>query len=135
MTERVADRRSTKEQQRLGMIMAVEDDASNPKRIEIVSTTDSHVMPPYVYWKTVRLRRIDTVNEEGMRSEKVDAVMVWRRKCVIFFKKCLCSRFFCSSYCRFHGEDWKRRCFRFGSGEVGSHQLPPLFTINIYLVE
>ena len=85
VTEGLADKRSSKEQQRLGTIMTLEDDASKPKRIEVVSTTDSHVMPPYVYWKTVRLRHIDNVDEEGIPSEKMDAVMVWRRKCVLFF--------------------------------------------------
>ena len=87
MTEGVADKRSTKEQQRLKMIMAVEDDASNPKRIEIISATEYQVTPPYVYWRTVRLRHIDELNKEGMPSEKVDAVMVWRRKCAIFLNK------------------------------------------------
>ena len=99
VTERVADKRSTKEAQGLKTIMTMEDNASNSKRIEIVSTTDSHVNPPFIYWKSVRLRHIDNVNEEGLPSEKVDAVMVRRRKCVLFFKQRLCSLFFCSSYC------------------------------------
>lgn len=96
VTERVADKRSTKEAQ---TIMTMEDNASNSKRIEIISTTDSHVNPPFIYWKSVRLRHIDNVNEEGLPSEKVDAVMVRRRKCVLFFKQRLCLLFFCSSYC------------------------------------
>ena len=73
--------------------MAIEDDASDPKRIKIVGTTGSQVTPPYVYWKTVRVRHVDQVNEEGMPCEKVDAVMVLRRKCIRFFieLKRLCS--------------------------------------------
>ena len=91
MTEAVADKRSTKQQQRLKTIMAIEDDVSNPKYIEIISATDSHVTRPYVYWRTVRLRYVDEVNEEGMPAEKVDAVMVWRRRCSSFLNRNACA--------------------------------------------
>ena len=79
-TQGAVNQRSTKEQK---ATMAVEDDASKPERIEMIGTTETQVTPPYIYWKTVRLRHVDGRNTEGMSSENAEAVMVWRRKCVI----------------------------------------------------
>ena len=133
MTEGLADKRSTKEQQRLKTTMAIEDEASNPKRIEIISTTDFHVTPPYVYWKTVRLRYIDEVDKEGTPPEKVDAVMVWRRKSTIFFNENACAHD-SSAAAVAAGNAGSADAFDLGLERCVSYQLP-LFTINIYLVE
>ena len=99
VTENAANKPPANEQRRLYRIVEIKDDASNPGRIEMVSTTDFQVPRPYIYWTTVRLRRVDGENEEGVPSETVDAVMVWRRKCVIFFEERLVLMvfIFCSS--------------------------------------
>lgn len=89
VTEEVTEEPSANGQRRLKKVVEIEDDASNPGRIEVVSTTDFQVPPPYIYWKTVRLRHVDGKNKEGVPSEKVDALMVLRRKCVIFLTETL----------------------------------------------
>ena len=137
MTEAVADKRSTKQQQRLETIMAIEDDAWNPKYIDIISATDFRVPPPYVYWQTVRLRCTDEVKKEGIPFEKVDAVIVWRRKCAIFLNRNACCAYDSSAAAAGgdRGNAGSAHAFDLGL-ERWVHTYPPILSaINFYLIE
>ena len=93
-------------------LMAVQRDDFDPQRVEKSRTAEYEEISAYV---------------EGKK---------WRRKCVLFVpNRFVLTILLLHSCCRLHRKDWKRRCFRFGSGEVGSYQFPPLSTLNIYLLE
>ena len=133
LTGEVADKRPANEQ-----IMEIEEDSSNPGRIEVVSTTDTQVPPYYIYWKTVRLRHVEGKNKEGVPSEEVDAVMVWRRKCAIFFTEKIVLTILSFAAAAAAADptrnDGSAHVFHLGLNRW-VHTNPPLPTISFYLAE
>ena len=74
---------SSSAQQKQELLIAEQEEALGPARIEKLLTTSYKTKKPYVPGATLRLQDLRNVTEKGsLTSEEVSKVKAWRCKCI-----------------------------------------------------